>query len=387
MNNTFADVLKKPFIFFKKTGVAPASKKTHIPRTGMFSLPVRFSTKDQMLFAKRLSFLIKSNVTISESLHILREQTKGASRIRVYDRLISDISNGQYLHVSMKRFGGLFGHFALNIIKVGELSGILSQNLVYLASELEKRYELKRRITGALIYPVVITVATLGITGLLTVFIFPKIMPIFASLNVTLPLTTQLLLGLSLYLQNYGLITFAILIPCMFGIGVFIKLNDKVRYVVDYALLKFPIVGGIMAAYNMANFTRTLGLLLKSGLRVTEALSITAETTENLVYRKEYGLTAVSAERGEQISKALGKRSTHFPAMVIHMVAIGEKTGTLSDTLLYLAEMYEGELNDLTKNLSSILEPILMLVMGVVVGFVAVSVIAPIYEITQSLQR
>ncbi len=361
----------------------PRKEKT----VAFFSMPMRFSVKDQMLFAKRLSFLIKSNVPILESLYILKEQTKAGAVQRVYERLITDISSGQYLHVSMKRFGNTFGHFALNIIKVGELSGILSQNLVYLANELEKRYELKRRIAGALVYPIVITLATLGITGLLTVFIFPKIMPIFASLSVELPFTTKVLLGMSLYLQQHGILTIIILAIFWFGLAMLIRSSERVRIVFDYTFLKMPIVGGIMAAYNMSNFNRTLGLLLKSGLKITDALSIVAETTENLVYRKEYLQLAKSAERGEQISKALAKRKSFFPAMTTHMIAIGEKTGTLSDTLIYLSEMYEAELNDLTKNLSSVLEPILMLVMGVIVGFVAVSVIAPIYEITQSLQR
>ncbi|MBY0539274.1 type II secretion system F family protein [Patescibacteria group bacterium] len=383
--NKFLESVKAYFAREKiKATVNASPKKKTAP---LFSMSVRFSVKDQMLFAKRLSFLIKSNVPILESLHILKEQSKGGGAQRVYERLITDISSGQYLHVSMKRFGNTFGHFALNIIKVGELSGILSQNLIYLANELEKRYELKRRITGALVYPIVITLATLGITGLLTVFIFPKIMPIFASLAVELPFTTKMLLAMSTFLQKHGILTFFVLAACWFALAMIIRASEKVRFVFDYAFLKMPIVGTIMAAYNMSNFNRTLGLLLKSGLKITDALLIVAETTENLVYRKEYLALAKSAERGEQISKTLSKRAPFFPAMTTHMIAIGEKTGSLSDTLLYLSDMYEAELNDLTKNLSSILEPILMLVMGLVVGFVAVSVIAPIYEITQSLQR
>lgn len=345
----------------------------------------RFSSKDQMFFAKRLSFLVKSGVPILESVHILREQTTRADSARVYDALIEDVSNGKSLYSSLKRFPHAFGDFALHIVRVGEMSGILSKNLLYLADELEKRYALKKKIQGAMVYPIFITVGTLGLTILLTAFIFPKIMPIFVSLNVTLPLTTQILIAVSDFVRVHGITTLAGVVGAGFLFTLLVQRFEKFRFFIDRLLIGTPIVGGIVVTYNMANVTRTLGILLKSNLAVTEAVSITADATVNRVYRAEFRTLARKILAGEQVSKQLTTKPKLFPPLMVHMIAIGERTGGLPDSLLYLAELYEGEIDELTKNLSSVLEPAMMVVMGLVVGFVAVSVITPIYSITQSL--
>ena len=164
--------------------------------SGFFTL-ARFSLKDKTLFAKRLAFLIGAGVPILDSLHLLRQQTRSRSQARVYEKIIADVANGQFLSTSLARFSHLFGHFAINIIRVGETGGVLSQNLNHLAEELKKRHSLRRKIISAMIYPALISVATLSLASLLTVYIFPKIMPIFSSLDVNLPWTTKVLIFLS----------------------------------------------------------------------------------------------------------------------------------------------------------------------------------------------
>ncbi|OGC80481.1 hypothetical protein A2943_02170 [Candidatus Adlerbacteria bacterium RIFCSPLOWO2_01_FULL_51_16] len=348
---------------------------------------VRFSVKEQTLFAKRLSFLIKAGVPVVECLHLIRKQTKSLSKKKVYDSIINDVSNGQFLATSLGKFRRLFGDFTINLIRIGESSGILSQNLNYLADELQKKYALQRKVKGALVYPIFITIATLGVTAMLTVFIFPKIMPIFASLNVELPLTTRILLAVSTYLQNWGILTAILFILFLVGVYVVRRMFTPVRFGFDYLLLRLPLAGAIAVSYNLANFTRTLGLMLRSGVHLTEALVITAETTPNLLYKAAYARMGHAVTKGEQISRTLEREPKLFPDMLTHMVAIGETTGNLSATLTYLAELYEAEVDEKTKNLSSSIEPILMIVMGILVGLIAVSVITPIYAITQSLSR
>ena len=346
---------------------------------------MRFSVKEQTLFAKRLSFLVKAGVPILECLHLIGKQTRSRAKGRIFEQVIKDVANGQYLANSLQKHGKFFGDFAINLIRVGETSGVLSQNLAYLADELHKKHALRRKVVGALIYPLFITVAVLGLTTALTAYIFPKLMPIFTSLGVDLPLTTRALIAISAYLRDWGILTLILFV--LFLVGVFVlRANLKiVRYYLDYFILRIPITGSIAVTYNLTNFARTLGLMLHSGVHLTDALAKTAQTTPNMVYRAAYMRMAHGVVKGEPVSRTLEREPKLFPDMLTHLVAIGEKTGNLSSTLTYLAELYEGEVEEKTKNLSSSIEPVLMIAMGIIVGLIAVSVITPIYAITQHL--
>ncbi len=365
----------------------PESKRKKATTSGWDIFTTRFSIKDQVLFAKRLSFLVNAGVPILESLYILQEQTKGKGHKRVLERIIRDVANGSTLSTSLARHKYIFGDFAVNLIRVGESSGILGKNLNYLADELKKKSDLRRKAIGSLIYPIFITIATLLLTALLTVFIFPKILPIFSSMNVTLPLSTKILIFISKFLQDHGLALAGVIVVLAI---VYATLHRKVapfRFFMDRVMLRMPIMGNMMQQYNMANFSRTLGLLLKSGVPVMQSVAVVGDATRNMVYRRECYALAKRIEQGEQLSKYLKERGSKFPSILAHMVAVGEKTGKLSDTLLYLSEYYETEVDERTKNLSHTIEPVLMIFLGVMVGFVAVSVISPIYQITQSLGR
>lgn len=347
----------------------------------------RFSVKEQTHFAKRLAFLVNAGVPIVESLHMLRKQTKGRAKGKIYERIIVSVTDGMTLSDSLAKFDRFFGSFAINIVKIGETGGVLSQNLEYLADELQKKYELRKKVIGALVYPVFIASATLILVGLLTVFIFPKIMPIFQSLSVELPFTTLALLALSNFLQAYWLY---VILGIVAFIIIFKQLHRRVmpfHFLIDVLILKLPIVGRMTKSYYTANFCRTLGMLLKSGIGVVEAVSITGDTLGSLVYQRECKIMSKKVMRGEKLSTHLEAHQRFFPDIIGNMVAIGEASGKLSDTLIYLSEMYEAEVNDLTKNLSNSIEPVLMIFMGIVVGFVAVSVITPIYEVTQNISN
>lgn len=345
------------------------------------------SITEQMLFAKRLSFLIGANVSVVECFHVLQEQARSVCVKNVYERIGQDLSSGQYLHTSLKKFGAAFGSFAINLIKVGELSGSLSQNLAYLAEEMKKRHLLQKKLIGAMVYPVIITVATLGITGLLTVFIFPKIMPIFASLNIELPLTTQILLAVSLFLRSNGIWVILGSIVAVAAISMLYKKVPTVRLLLDQVSLVLPVAGPLSRSYHMANFCRTLGLLLKSGMTLLEATIIMSDTMDNVVFGRSLLEVAEGIKSGKQLSGMLAEHTQLFPYMMTHMIGIGERTGNLSNTLIYLSDYYEVEVDEMTRNLSSAIEPILMVVMGLLVGLVAVSVITPIYDITQKISR
>lgn len=353
-------------------------------KTGMV-LFVRFPIKEQVHFAKRLSFLIGAGVSIIDSMTLLHSQAKSSSKRHIYESIIEDLRNGLFLSTSLKKFERHFGGFAVNIIKIGETGGVLTQNLNYLAEELRKKEDLRKKVIGSLIYPVFITLATLILSGLLTVFIFPKVMPIFQSLNVDLPITTIILLAISNFLSAYGLYLIAGIILTVILFTLAVRYLPTFRYGVHAVSLHLPIFGGLLTYYHMTNFCRTLGLLLKSGINVVEAIEITGATMSNDVYKKQCSKIATVVKRGERMSSYLTSHPHYFPDFTAHLVAVGEKTGSLSNTLLYLSEMYEAEVADKTRNLSNSIEPILMIFMGLIVGFVAVSVITPIYEVTQHL--
>jgi len=344
----------------------------------------RLSIREQALFAKRLSLLIKAGVPLLKSLTILSHQTKSRANRKMFERISRDVENGQFLAKSLSSFRKTFGEFAINIIRVGETTGTLSENLKYLADELDKKRRLRQKVIGALVYPIVILIAALAVSGLMTVYLFPKLLPIFTSLNVDLPLMTRMLLFLSNFLTHY----WWLLILALMGLAVLFTLLmrlQRFRFAIHRINLSIPVVGSLFKDYYLVNMCRTLGILVKSSVHILEATTIAADTSTNLVYRKELQNLHRSITRGSNIAKHFQKNPRLFPNILAQMIEIGENTGNLSDTFLYLADMYEEDLDEQTKRLSSVIEPVMMIGMGLLVGFIAVSIITPIYEVTQHL--
>ena len=347
----------------------------------------KLSLKEQVAFIIRLSFLIRADVSILESLKMMHRQARSGNRNKIIGAIIDDVANGQYLSDSLAKLNNTFGEFAINIIRVGEEGGILDKNLEYLAEELRKKHELKKKIVGAMIYPLFISIATLGISGLITAFVFPKIIPVFKGLGAHLPVTTRMLIYASDFLAHYGFYLVGGIILAMLLSARAYKKIQFFNYGTNRFLLALPIIGNLAKSYHMTNFCRTLGLLLNSNISIVKAANITANATGNIIYKREITKLAEEISKGRKISQFLDANPRLFPEMVPQMVAIGETTGRLGDTLIYLSNHYESEVSDITKNLSTSIEPAMMVFMGIVVGFVAVSVITPIYEITQNVHH
>jgi type II secretory pathway component PulF len=228
--------------------------------------------------------------------------------------------------------------------------------------------------------------ATIGITTLLVLYIFPKILPVFLSLKTELPLSTRLLMGLSTFLSTYGWLVVIAIIGCLilFAFGL---TRDSFRLRVDTFILRIPLFGSLSLYYNLANICRTLGVLLKSDVRIVQAIDIASLSCSNRAYRKALDLCVNGVIAGQPLSTQLQQNPAFFPPLVTQMIRVGETTGGLSHSLLYLSDMYEEEIQTWTKNLTIILEPLLMLTMGLLVGFIAVSIITPIYGITAQLHQ
>ena len=215
----------------------------------------KFSQKEQILFAKRLGFLIKAGVPILESLVILQKQIKSKNAKLIFEQIILDVSSGQFLSSSLAKFKGVFGDFAVNIIKVGEQSGILGENLNYFAQELDKKQKMRKKIMGAMFYPIFIVAATLVLIMILTIFVFPKVLPIFSSVGLNLPVSTKILIFVSGFLINFG---FYALLGLVAAVAAFIFLMKKPEFkiTIEGLILKIPLAGSISQNYYLSNFCR-----------------------------------------------------------------------------------------------------------------------------------
>ena len=350
------------------------------------SLFFGLSTKQKMIFARNLEVMTRSGMQLLQSLEILRKQTKSKTFGAIIEQLIADVKNGHYLSVGLERYKSIFGDFFINLVRIGESSGTLSENFQYLAEELKKKDELTKKVRGAMVYPMFILADTMGITGILTFVIFPKILPVLTSIKVELPITTRIFIQISNFLFKYGLYAFGGLVGLVITFTMLLKIKNF-KFGWHSFILKIPAISETVKTVNLINFSRTLGLLLKSGIKIVEALEITSSTLGNLVYRKEISIIAEGVKKGDPISKYFQERQDLFSPIFTQMVIVGENTGKLEESVMFLSNFYESELDESTKSLSNFLEPIMLLVMGAIVAFVALAIITPIYKITQTLGR
>lgn len=353
-------------------------------RFNFSSLFLHVPLQEKVLFARHIAVAIKSGMTLNEGLKLVLSQTKSKSFKTILTTIVDDTNNGMFLSASMSKYQDVFGELFVNIVKVGEQSGTLVENLNYLAVELKKKKELHSKVRGAMIYPMVILCATIGIVATLMIGVFPKILPVFQNLNIKLPITTKILIATSTFMSSYTLYLIVGLFLFIFLIW-YISHYDFFKHAWHHIILKLPVVGKIAIKVNAATLTRTLGLLLNSGVQIIEAVNITASTLDNYVYRHELAKAGETLRRGDMLTSYLKKNPTLFPPIMTNMIEVGENTGNLTENLSYLSEFYGGDVDDVLKNLSSIIEPLLLLIMGLLVGFMALSVVTPIYQISQSL--
>lgn len=347
----------------------------------------RVSLREQAYFASRLAFLVGAEIPLLDGLQMLYAQAKKKKEKNLINKIVENISQGSFLSSSLEKTKPRFNMFAIQIIRTGEMTGNLSANLRYVSEELKKRQILFQKIIGAFFYPLCIGFATVGVTGMITLYILPKITPIFSSLRAELPMSTRILISFHSLVKNYWVIVLLVLLMFFTFFVILWKKSKPFKIAVQYLCLKIPIFGQIFRFYEMTQTFRALGLLLKSGVTLKDAIKNVSDGCCADIYRKEYLLLSQSVSRGLPISHFLAYKETLFPTMLSQMLSVGESSGNLVEVSTYISEYYERELDEIIKKLSSMLEPALMVIMGIVVGFVAISVIAPIYQITQNIKR
>jgi type II secretory pathway component PulF len=339
---------------------------------------------DIMLFTKHLSVALESGFTLNEGLDMLYDQSIGKMK-KVVGYLMQVIQAGQPLHIALAKYSRYFSPIYINLVRTGEISGTLDENLKHLARQLSKEHELRQKVKSAMMYPTLVFMAVFGLGFFVGLFILPKILPLFKSLNVELPLSTKILITIAETFQEHGLL----LLIATFGFTLFVlwfAKRESIKPFFHSLWLKTPIVRKIMHDVNLQRFTLTLGTLLNSGVPLDTSLDITVKATDNCIYRSAIASFLPGVQRGMTIADEMANFPKLFPKITTRMVAMGERTGNLDSTLKYLSEYYESEIDSTMKNLSTIIEPILLIVIGSVVAFVALSILGPIYKITGSIR-
>lgn len=342
---------------------------------------------DRMLLAKHMATMVKAGIPIDEALDILAEEANSPRVRKVLLQVLDRVNAGEGLAESMSGYPAFFPNLFVHMVRVGEESGTLEENLKYLAMQLEHDYETIQKVKSAAAYPLIVLVLAFFMGGAMSFFILPKLIPLFLSLGVDLPLPTRIVLFTSKFMVNYGAIFFPGVVVGVFVIRALLHTN-RIRPYWHRVLLRIPAIGKLVTHVNLARSTRTLGILLKSGLPIIESLNITKETIGNEVYRSIFTRSAGDVELGMPFSEALKKAVPSpkiMPTIVPRMINVGERTGTLDDALLSLAEFYEKEVDTSAKTLSTALEPILIIGIGGAVALVALSIIMPIYSLTGSV--
>ncbi len=338
---------------------------------------------ERAMVARQLGTMLMAGLEINEALDIVCDQLKGGGR-RVLRAVQQETLAGNPLAQSMARYPHVFPASLVAAVRAGEQAGVIAENLVHAAGGLERERELKAAIRGALYYPLIIISMSVVLGAVLSFFVLPRIVPILKGLHVELPLTTRALIAFTDFISRHGWATGGV----MLGSALFIWWILRQRVVKPFShqvLLVLPILGKISRESNLAHFSRTLSTMLKSGLSVNEAMSITGESLPNYVYRQSAAVISGRLQSGESISAVMGGYKKLFPRQVLSLIRVGEKSGRLEEELAHIGKIYESEVDRAAKRLTIIIEPLLLIAIGLAVGLLALSIITPIYKITGNL--
>jgi type IV pilus assembly protein PilC len=335
-------------------------------------------------FTKNLSVMLKSGITINEAFGTLAEQTKSRSFKTVLTNVKGNLEAGTTLSDALAKEKSTFGGVYMSLVKAGEASGGLDENLTFLADWLERNHDLRTQIKAAMLYPKIILVSTVALGGLLTTFVLPRLIPLFESLDVELPLATRILLNISLFVRESLFTALAIGLVVIVGTYLIFKLKP-IKWFTHGFVLKMPFFGQLALSYQMALLSQLYFTLLKSGISINESLEIMKEAPSNVRYRASLFVLQSRLAKGTTLTEAMGQFPLLYPGNVVNIIATGEKAGTLEESLSYLSEFYTKEVNNRVKRLPTVIEPILLLFIGAGVGFIAMAIITPIYKLLEGL--
>lgn len=350
----------------------------HIPFVGGVSM------HEKILFARNLAAMLEAGLPMSRALSVMERQTKNHILKEVINDISERIKKGLSLSQAMKQHTDIFSAILISMTAAGEESGKLAESLNTVGVQMEKTYVLQEKIKGAMIYPSIILLAMLGIGTFLLMYIVPTLTATFKELKVELPASTQFIIAVSDFVRDYNLFILLGIVVTVLGVYAGIQTKQGKR-ILDWIVLHIPVVASLVKETNSARTARTFASLISSGVSVVDSLSITNDVIQNSYFKEVIEKAKKKIQLGEPMSEVFTAADHLYPTFVGEMIAVGEETGELSNTLLKVAVFYEGEVEQKTKDMSTVIEPFLMIFIGAGVGFFAISMIAPTYSLVDSL--
>jgi len=341
------------------------------------------SEKELMIFFRQLSILIEAKVPIVMSLETVKDQSRNPFFTKVLEETIGDVQDGLSFSEALKKNKDVFSNLSISIIQAGEVSGNLKKSIDYVAKNIEKNYALKSKIKGALLYPAIILVVFFIVSFLVVTFILPKLTLMIKTLDVTIPWYTQMIIKFSDFMAKYWWANIIIILGVIGGFFYYIR-TDNGKREWDELKLKMPIFGQIFRKIYLARFSDNLNVLLGGGLPIVRSLTLVSSVINNSVYQGLFLRVADEVKIGGTMSEVL-KKSAYVPPIVSQIIKIGEESGEIELVLGYVAKFYEQEVDTATKNLSTLIEPILIVVLGLAVGVLVFAILMPIYDIAGQL--
>jgi len=353
----------------------------------MFSFQPTITLEEKLLFTKHLATLLRGGIPLVEGLRSLAETGARSGMKRILRSVIADIENGQTLSFAFEKFPKTFDVFYRSLVEIGEASGTLKESLGFLAVQIEKSHALKRKIVGVLLYPGFILGAAGLVGGLISVFVLPKLVPLFASFEADLPLATRILLSFAKTMREDGMLIAGGILIGLIGFSILVSLPFAKPLWQEF-LLRLPLWGSFSKRMVLAAFCRDMALMLGRGIPLSRALSIEQSVTGNSVFRRYIERLETAISRGGTLEEELvSGKYHHIPSLAGKMIGVGERTGKLDESFQELAGFFEEEADVSAKNFAIALEPTLILLVGGLVAFVALAIITPLYTLTGSIHR
>ncbi len=338
----------------------------------------------KIIFARNLGLMIKAGLSLAKALNILKKQISNKNFQKVIESLESEINKGNSFSGATSQYPKIFSELFVSMVRAGEESGKLSESLQIISNQMDGTYKLKQKVKGAMIYPGVIFSVMIFIGVLMLIYVVPSITATFKGLKLELPFLTKLLINVSDLLKNNILLYLLILI-FVFIIFYLYLLSKPGKRMFDFLILKLPVIGELVRETNSARLTRTISSLLSSGVSYTESISITRHVVQNEYFKDVLNTAKVAVEKGGAISSVFMENTSLCPVFVAEMMVVGEETGKLPEMLMEVALFYEESVDQKTKNISTIIEPVLMVFIGIAVGFFALAIIKPMYSLVDSI--
>ena len=341
------------------------------------------STKEVVEFTRNLSVMLSAGVTIFESINFLKDETGNKTLQARLNRIITSLNNGQSLSQAMKRYPKVFPDIYTNIVAVGEQSGTLSETMIDLANHLEESEQFKSKVKGAMIYPKIIVSVMMTFMFAIFFWVMPRILGIFEGMGAEVPASTQVIMNITDFLRANIILLIIGIVGAIILYKVSMK-NRNIREKRDLLILRIPVLGKIVINYNTTQIAQHFGTLFESGLTIIKCLEITSSVVKNVVFQEEVKYMVEKIRKGSSLSQSF-RENNHFPPMFSKLIKVGERTGKLPHVISYLKGYYKGMVDSDVKNITTIIEPVIMVLLGLMVAALVLTVIGPIYQLISNI--